>query len=375
MKRILFWLTPLVFTVALVACGGDAKRKGGPRAVDDEMCEGEECDENSTNAQNNQNNENNQSCVPSACDDRNPCTRGVASLDPNTCTTTCSFEPINTCVDGDGCCAVGCTADSDSDCSGIVCHETCPPDGNPCTMDVAETDANGCVIGCTYEPIDTCMDGDGCCPQACSDENDNDCGCVPDTCSGLGAQCGAFTNGCGASLNCGSCDPGQTCTADGRCINEQTPDCDPSVSGTCSEDSPYCIQGSCRECIGSADCASGELCEDNRCVPSPSCTADPGVCPAGFECVADQCEPKSGVSCDVNNPDSCEEGFFCDPATSTCVAAGGDLGCGLCNPDCTCDGNLVCDGFLCSGCTPFLDDCPNGQLCLPLTNEGICLPL
>jgi hypothetical protein len=39
-------------------------------------------------------------------------------------------------------------------------------------------------------------------------------------------------------------------------------------------------------------------------------------------------------------------------------------GCGGCNPDCTCDNNLTCNGFACEGCTDGLDmRCPGVPLC------------
>jgi len=40
--------------------------------------------------------------------------------------------------------------------------------------------------------------------------------CVPDTCVGLGYNCGSWSDGCGGTLNCGTCASGYTCTA-GTC--------------------------------------------------------------------------------------------------------------------------------------------------------------
>ncbi len=41
--------------------------------------------------------------------------------------------------------------------------------------------------------------------------------CVPDTCAGLGYNCGSWSDGCGGTLNCGTCASGYTCTA-GTCV-------------------------------------------------------------------------------------------------------------------------------------------------------------
>jgi len=41
--------------------------------------------------------------------------------------------------------------------------------------------------------------------------------CVPDTCAGLGYNCGSWSDGCGGTLSCGTCASGYTCTA-GTCV-------------------------------------------------------------------------------------------------------------------------------------------------------------
>jgi len=41
--------------------------------------------------------------------------------------------------------------------------------------------------------------------------------CIPYTCSGLGYECGSWADGCGGTLNCGTCASGYTCTS-GICV-------------------------------------------------------------------------------------------------------------------------------------------------------------
>jgi hypothetical protein len=41
--------------------------------------------------------------------------------------------------------------------------------------------------------------------------------CVPDTCASLGYNCGSWGDGCGGTLDCGTCGSGYTCTA-GTCV-------------------------------------------------------------------------------------------------------------------------------------------------------------
>ncbi|MBL7087031.1 MAG: hypothetical protein ISS28_08080 [Candidatus Cloacimonetes bacterium] len=51
--------------------------------------------------------------------------------------------------------------------------------------------------------------------------------CVPDTCAGLGHNCGSWSDDCGGTLNCGACGSGYTCTA-GTCVADEAP---PSGNG------------------------------------------------------------------------------------------------------------------------------------------------
>jgi hypothetical protein len=53
----------------------------------------------------------------------------------------------------------------------------------------------------------------------------NVCTCIPTTCSNLNRDCGIVSDGCGGTLNCGTCSTGYTCQVNGTCINN-------SVSGS-----------------------------------------------------------------------------------------------------------------------------------------------
>jgi hypothetical protein len=171
---------------------------------------------------------------------------------------------------------------------------------------------------------------------------------------------------------------GEECTAGGICFACET-ECDPQTPGTCAS-GQYCIDECCVDCVGAADCQNGELCIDGQCAPAPDCTQDPSVCPAGYTCNAQgQCDPPmSGGVCNPQDPTSCPQGTFCDPTTLMCGLPGGANFCGLCRADCTCGPGLTCNGFLCEGCDPLAQNCPDtpdgmGQTCLPFLN--ICFPL
>ena len=49
-----------------------------------------------------------------------------------------------------------------------------------------------------------------------------DIACVPSTCAGLSYNCGTWDDGCGGTLNCGTCSSGYVCTA-GTCVAEGAP--------------------------------------------------------------------------------------------------------------------------------------------------------
>ena len=75
--------------------------------------------------------------------------------------------------------------------------------------------------------------------------------CAPDTCSGLGYECGSHSDGCGGTISCGTCQTGYTC-----------------ISGQCIEDAPIPV-------CGDGTCNGTETCS--------TCPGDCGACPVG-EC-------------------------------------------------------------------------------------------
>jgi hypothetical protein len=133
-----------------------------------------------------------------SCDDGMVCTTNTL-LNGGTCTATCSFPPIVTPAPGDGCCPVGANATTDNDCpavcgNGVVepgetCDRTiavglpgaCPnacSDGLACTRDTL-TGPGTCAAACTFTPITTPANGDGCCPPGATPATDSDCVVTP----------------------------------------------------------------------------------------------------------------------------------------------------------------------------------------------------
>ena len=365
---------------AFAACGTDdtsqAEGNGGGEEVE---CQDDvDCDPGSVCTPSN-------SCTSASCDH---------CVDDQICYVS-SDNPDGTCSASD------CSADADCgdelDCVDGSCSESSAcssnddcPDGEICSPggSCVEGEDNGgggddCSDDTECDPGEECEDG------SCVDDGSgggDDCELDPGMCEGATPY--LDENAC----ECVECQMTSHCTGDDVCQNGSCVDdgggssndspgpaeCDTTCSqdqpGTCGGDTPYCIDDCCVECIGSADCPGSEICEDNFCSIPGGCSND-ADCPSGYECDGGNCAPPdTGGSCDPDDLDSCPDGQICNQNGECEGVGGGD--CGMCDPDCTCPGDSVCDGFMCTGCDEMgiitgSDDCPDGQECL----FGICMPL
>ncbi len=205
--------------------------------------------------------------------------------------------------------------------------------------------------------------------------------CTPRTCQQQNVGCGPAGDGCGGTLDCGSCPSGQTCGGGGT----------PFVCGA-PPDGGTCRAQSCPQAhitCGPAGDGCGNL------IPG-GC----GTCPTGQACgaggVPGQCAPPDAGTC---APQTCtQQGVNCGPAGDGCgnLIAGG---CGTCPAGQTCGGGGVpgkCGGPTCTpqscqaqkiacgpagdGCGTSLDcgPCPAGQTCggggVPGQCSGTCVP-
>ncbi len=247
---------------------------------------------------------------PTACNDGNACTTDTLLGAAATCNVVCQGTPIQACINGDGCCPAGCTSGNDSDCSatcgngtvdpGETCDGNCPTscnDGNACTVDQLVGSPTQCNVQCSANRINTCRTGDGCCPAGCSNASDGDCACSPETCETLGYSCGTVSDGCGSTLNCGTCTNGN-CNA-GICGGG---------TGSGSIGDPCSSINDCGPDAGTCDTSvSGGVCTA-LCLP----TVIP--CPAGSGCALLSLGGQQAICLPVCNSDSdCRSGFTCLP--------------------------------------------------------------
>jgi len=150
--------------------------------------------------------------------------------DPNACIPDCSDSEC-----GDDGCGASCGACDGSDrCVSGVC-EVCIPNcvGRTCGQDGCGGSCGACTGGETCSAAGTCFDSNPCVPDCSGKEcGDDGCGgscggcgggqacesavcvdtspppCEPETCTSLGLDCGQADDGCGGTINCGSCSSG-----------------------------------------------------------------------------------------------------------------------------------------------------------------------
>ncbi|MBN2498047.1 MAG: hypothetical protein JXR96_25885, partial [Deltaproteobacteria bacterium] len=269
---------------------------------------------------------NNACCLPATCG-ANSCGEiddgcggtvdcGSCSDPQETCNASHQCVCLNTECNND-CCASGQVCDGRNQCctrttclaGGYECGS--PPDG--CDGNLSCGTCSGANETCDGSYQCVCQYNE--CNSVCCDSGQvchsgtGDC-CTPDTCGGGGYECGSPSNGCGGDLACGTCSANETCNGSYQC---------------------ECLYNECN----SVCCSSGQICHDST-----------GAC-----CTADTC---------------IGEGYECDSPPNGC---GGNLSCGTCSANETCNGSYqcVCKYEECSSVC-----CDSGQVCDML--NACCTP-
>lgn len=327
---------------------------------------------------------------PSSCQTQDSCLQLELRGSAGECTAQCVATTITQCVNGDGCCAAGCTFETDNDCSptcgngvvdaGETCDGNCPSQCTPssaCATASLAGSAASCTAICTETQITQCSSGDGCCPAGCTFANDNDCSCTPRTCTA--SQCGTIDNGCGGTVNCGGCGAGEACSGN-QCVPTTTnlPVGSPCTSHSqCSGNTPNCItdpdfhQGYCSaNCQFDNDCPSGSHCgyKDQNglgvCLKNCSNNSD---CRTNYSCHNDDASQDNSRECAPYGAGSRSIG---SPCTGVYQCSGGD--------DALCLRGTSWPGGYCSlECTSLIflgDSCPSGNRCYTeFSQDGFCV--
>ncbi len=260
--------------------------------------------------------------------------KGVCILKENRCNNT------NDCQEGECNHEHKCIVNK---CKGVDCsgHGDCRMDGENAICDCHEGYMNsGNGLECSESPCkDVDCDGHGECvvfsgnpkcncyegyTQSADKLHCEDGACTP-SCNGK--ECGS--DGCGGI--CGTCEPGETCSATGQCEDGT---CNPSCNGKqCGED-----DGCGGKCDGSCD--NGKTCVNFECVDecTPSCN--------GKECGSDGCGGTCG-SCEAGK--TCNASGQCDVACTPscngkeCGSDGCGGSCGTCEAGKTCNASGQCE--------------------------------
>ncbi len=166
--------------------------------------------------------------------------------------------------------------------------------------------------------------------------------CVPATCSSLGAECGQVSDGCGNTLNCGTCTGGKNCISN-ICVAQsctQTANCG-TLGYTCGTYTDNC--GNTQVC---GVCPTNYTCNNHACVYSGSQTcsqqSDASLCAAyGATCGSISASDNCGNYRTVNSCGSCGAGQICANHT-----------CGAVSQTCTPKNNAaLCAGWICGSKT------------------------
>jgi cysteine-rich repeat protein len=206
---------------AVSACtGGDGCCPEGCSSANDSDC--------STSC-NNQTVDTNEICdgtgdraCPTSCDDSVACTTDYQSGSATNCSIVCTHVPVTAAKSGDGCCPMGASANSDTDCV-AECGNSRKEQGEDCD-DGNKTSGDGCTAECKQESaVDQCL------AQLAGDRRPECARCNCEKCQDL-------VLGCYASA---SAEDNQLCTALVEC----------GLTNMCASETCYCGTSLLTTCI------------------------------------------------------------------------------------------------------------------------------
>jgi len=142
------------------------------------------------------------------------------------------------------CISDGQTCRTDQSCCGGVCVKSSKKSFGTCCSSLTTCAAEGANCGMIADGCGGTLDCGTCTlPQTCGGGGTpNVCGCSPTTCAAKGANCGIIADGCGGSLNCGTCTLPQTCGCGGPNVCGVAPACGDGIREVCEQcdGGPYC---------------------------------------------------------------------------------------------------------------------------------------
>jgi hypothetical protein len=168
--------------------------------------------------------------------------------------------------------------------------------------------------------------------------------CTPRTCQQLGVNCGLQGDGCGGTINCGSCPMGQFCGGGGMPGICGGASCTPR---TCQQQNIECGQAGdgCGNVIACGQCPMGQVCGAN----GPGRCGSGGCTPRTCQQQALSCGPAGDGCGNIINCGTCAE-------PDTCGGGGTPGVCGRpsCQPRTCQQANAQC-GIIADGCGSTID--------------------
>jgi hypothetical protein len=148
----------------------------------------------------------------------------------------------------------------------------------------------------------TCRTNESCCAGVCVKPSKKSFGtcCTPTTCAAVGANCGMIADGCGGTLDCGTCTLPETCGGGGtpnvcgttiQCCVQSSP---MGAFDTCMVETPVqChAQGGIAQASGTdpgfQNCnnTAADGCEVDLNTDSSNCGSCGHICPSGTSCTS-----------------------------------------------------------------------------------------
>lgn len=326
----------------------------------------------------------------STCNDGEVCSEGSCVTGGAGCTSKCECATGQVCIDGacqspPATCAgpTDCPRGPGDRCEAYQCNgftQQCfDPDPQPCTGAADCTGRPGCLAegDCDCNGSGQCVPAGECTVETeaavCGDGFycDNALDCVPLPACTNDSQC--TPAGLVCNLGTSTCERPQPCTSSADCTAAPKTYCDTSVTPAA------CVIPNCQN--GGVTCQAGQECaEDGRCVAQGTgtmCTSD-ADCPNAAWPNTQYCEPSTqqcAVGC--RSSASCPSGQTCNGARQCVTGGGGGAGQwgATCMDDSGCQAGLIC-GSLTGTCAELCsypgEACAGRADCCPLSGQPNC---